>query len=184
VLRVFGGGLRKVLADSVSNRFHAFLAGLGVTALVQSSSATALIASSFVSQNLMGLAPALAIMLAMRRPPTGALRGGAVALAAAVLVASPFLLRNLRLFGVPFHSDVGAYGIWPYVDHLTFSHGLERPPAPIAFAFAHLPEVLRHMVASAATFVVFVMPRDIVGNPVWVPALAVGHRRHEEPRHR
>jgi len=63
VLRVLGGGLRKVLADSVSNRFHAFLAGLGVTALVQSSSATALITGSFVAQNLMGLAPALAIML-------------------------------------------------------------------------------------------------------------------------
>jgi phosphate:Na+ symporter len=63
VLRVFGGSLRKVLADSVSNRFHAFLAGLGVTALVQSSSATALIVSSFASQNLMALAPALAIML-------------------------------------------------------------------------------------------------------------------------
>ena len=63
VLRVYGGNLRKVLADSVSNRFHAFLAGLGVTALVQSSSATALIAGSFVSQKLMGLAPALAIML-------------------------------------------------------------------------------------------------------------------------
>ncbi len=63
VLRVFGGNLRKVLADSVSNRFHAFLAGLGVTALVQSSSATALIVSSFASQNLMALAPALAIML-------------------------------------------------------------------------------------------------------------------------
>ncbi len=63
VLRVFGGSLRKVLADSVSNRFHAFLAGLGVTALVQSSSATALIAGSFASQNLIALAPALAIML-------------------------------------------------------------------------------------------------------------------------
>ena len=63
VLRVFGGNLRKMLSDSVSNRFHAFLAGLGVTALVQSSSATALIAGSFVAQNLMGLAPALAIML-------------------------------------------------------------------------------------------------------------------------
>ena len=63
VLRVFGGNLRKVLADSVANRFHAFLAGLGVTALVQSSSATALIAGSFVGQNLMQLAPALAIML-------------------------------------------------------------------------------------------------------------------------
>ncbi len=63
VLRIFGGNLRKVLADSVSNRTHAFIAGLGVTALVQSSSATALIASSFVGKGLMGLAPALAIML-------------------------------------------------------------------------------------------------------------------------
>ncbi len=63
VLRVFGGNLRTVLSGSVSNRYHAFLAGLGVTALVQSSSATALIASSFVSKGLMGLAPALAIML-------------------------------------------------------------------------------------------------------------------------
>lgn len=63
VLRVFGGNLRKVLADSVSNRLHALLAGIGVTALVQSSSATALIVGSFTSQNLMALAPALAIML-------------------------------------------------------------------------------------------------------------------------
>lgn len=63
VLRVFGGNLRKVLAEGTANRLHAFLAGLGVTALVQSSSATALIVSSFASQNLMALAPALAIML-------------------------------------------------------------------------------------------------------------------------
>ena len=63
VLRIFGGNLRKVLSDSIGNRFHAFLAGIGVTALVQSSSATAMIASSFVGQNLMQLTPALAIML-------------------------------------------------------------------------------------------------------------------------
>jgi phosphate:Na+ symporter len=63
VLRVFGGSLRQVLSNSVSNPFTAFLAGLGVTGLVQSSSATALLAGSFVGQNLMGLAPALAIML-------------------------------------------------------------------------------------------------------------------------
>jgi phosphate:Na+ symporter len=63
VLRVFGGGLRKVLSDSVANRGRAFLAGLGVTALVQSSSATALIVSSFAGQNLMALAPALVVML-------------------------------------------------------------------------------------------------------------------------
>src|SRR6478672_12289821 len=52
-----------MLAKSTSNRFSAFLAGLGVTGLVQSSSATALIASSFVSQNMIALASALAIML-------------------------------------------------------------------------------------------------------------------------
>jgi len=63
VLRVFGGSLRQVLSNSVSNPFTAFLAGLGVTGLVQSSSATALLAGSFVGQNLMRLAPALAIML-------------------------------------------------------------------------------------------------------------------------
>ena len=63
ILRVFGADLRRVLSKSVSNRGSAFMAGLGVTSLVQSSSATALIASSFVSQNLIALAPALAIML-------------------------------------------------------------------------------------------------------------------------
>ena len=63
VLRVFGANLRRVLSRSVANRFSAFLAGLGVTGVVQSSSATALIASSFVSQNLIGLPAALAIML-------------------------------------------------------------------------------------------------------------------------
>ena len=40
----------------------AFAAGIGVTALVQSSNATALLATSFVAQGLMALAPALAIM--------------------------------------------------------------------------------------------------------------------------
>ncbi len=63
VLRVFGADLRRVLSKSVSNRFSAFLAGLGVTSLVQSSSATALIAASFVAQGMIGLAAALAIML-------------------------------------------------------------------------------------------------------------------------
>ena len=63
ILRVFGADLRRILSKSTSNRFSAFLAGLGVTGLVQSSSATALIASSFVSQNLIALGAALAVML-------------------------------------------------------------------------------------------------------------------------
>ena len=63
ILRVYGADLRRLLAKSTANRFSAFLAGLGVTGLVQSSSATAMIASSFVSQNLIALPAALAIML-------------------------------------------------------------------------------------------------------------------------
>ncbi|MFT6589687.1 MAG: phosphate:Na+ symporter [Rhodoferax sp.] len=63
ILRVLGANLRKVLAQSVSSRFKAALSGIGVTALVQSSTATALIVSAFVGQGLMGLPSALAVML-------------------------------------------------------------------------------------------------------------------------
>ena len=63
ILRVFGVNLRNLLAKSVSNRFNATLSGIGVTALVQSSTATALIVSSFVGQGLMTLPSALTVML-------------------------------------------------------------------------------------------------------------------------
>jgi phosphate:Na+ symporter len=63
ILRVFGANLRHVLARSVSNRFTAAASGVGVTALVQSSTATALIVSSFVGQGLVALPAALAVML-------------------------------------------------------------------------------------------------------------------------
>jgi hypothetical protein len=49
--------------ESLNNRFTAFAAGLGLTALLQSSTATALITSSFTSEGLVSLVPALAIML-------------------------------------------------------------------------------------------------------------------------
>ena len=52
-----------MLAKALSNRFTAFGAGLGLTALLQSSTATALITSSFTSEGLVSLVPALAIML-------------------------------------------------------------------------------------------------------------------------
>jgi phosphate:Na+ symporter len=63
ILRVFGGNLRKVLARSIGSQPTAALAGLGVTALVQSSTATALIVASFVAQGLVTLPLALAVML-------------------------------------------------------------------------------------------------------------------------
>ena len=63
ILRVFGADLRDILTRSINNRLAAALAGLGVTALVQSSTATALIISSFVGQGLVSLPLALAVML-------------------------------------------------------------------------------------------------------------------------
>jgi phosphate:Na+ symporter len=63
ILRAFGPGLRRVLAGALSNRLAAFAAGIGLTALLQSSTATALITSSFTAEGLVSLVPALAIML-------------------------------------------------------------------------------------------------------------------------
>jgi phosphate:Na+ symporter len=63
VLRAFGPDLRRLLAGALKNRFAAFAAGIGLTALLQSSTATALITSSFTAEGLVSLVPALAIML-------------------------------------------------------------------------------------------------------------------------
>ncbi len=63
VLRVFGENLRQVLAHSFGNRLRAAAAGVGVTSLVQSSTATCLIVASFVGSGLVGTSAALAVML-------------------------------------------------------------------------------------------------------------------------
>src|ERR1700749_58968 len=63
ILRAFGPDLRLLLAKALNNRFAAVAAGIGLTALLQSSTATALITSSFTSEGLVSLVPALAIML-------------------------------------------------------------------------------------------------------------------------
>ena len=63
MLRVFGENLRRILAASFSNRIRALIAGLGVTSIVQSSTATCLIVASFVGKNLVPTSAALAVML-------------------------------------------------------------------------------------------------------------------------
>ena len=63
ILRAFGPDLRRLLAGALRNRFVAFAAGIGLTALLQGSTATALITSSFAAEGLVSLIPALAIML-------------------------------------------------------------------------------------------------------------------------
>ncbi|KAB0499250.1 MULTISPECIES: Na/Pi cotransporter family protein [Pseudomonas] len=63
ILRVYGSNLRHVIAHNMSRRWLAFVAGIMVTAMVQSSNATAMLVTSFVGQGLMALTPALATML-------------------------------------------------------------------------------------------------------------------------
>lgn len=59
----WGSEVRTALGASLSNRFKAFFTGLGVTVLLQSSSATALLTASFSGQGIINTGPALAVLL-------------------------------------------------------------------------------------------------------------------------
>ncbi|HSI39884.1 MAG TPA: Na/Pi cotransporter family protein [Xanthobacteraceae bacterium] len=63
IQRAFGPRLKALLAQALRDRFRAFLAGLGVTAVLQSSTATGLMVSGFAAGGLVELVPGLAVML-------------------------------------------------------------------------------------------------------------------------
>ena len=63
IMRAFGSDLRRVLSQALRNRLTAFVAGLGITAVLQSSTATGLMTTSLVTRGLVGLVPGLALML-------------------------------------------------------------------------------------------------------------------------
>lgn len=61
--RALGGDLRRILGAGLRNRWTAFLSGMGITMLLQSSTATGLMATGFTATGLVSLMPALAVML-------------------------------------------------------------------------------------------------------------------------
>jgi phosphate:Na+ symporter len=63
IVRAYGGNLRQALGIGLNSRWKAFLAGMGITALLQSSTATALMTTSFIATGFMTLVPALAVTL-------------------------------------------------------------------------------------------------------------------------
>jgi phosphate:Na+ symporter len=63
ILRIFGERLRQILAVGMGSRPMALAAGFVVTGLVQSSTATCLIVTSFLGRQLVPLGAALAVML-------------------------------------------------------------------------------------------------------------------------
>ena len=63
IARAFGPELRRFLRTFLRRRLAAFAAGIGVTAILQSSTATALMISGFAAAGAIGLESALAVML-------------------------------------------------------------------------------------------------------------------------
>src|ERR1700760_601357 len=63
VQRAFGPRLRSVLAVALRGRVKSMLAGIGVTAILQSSTATGLMVAGFAAGGLVDLVPALAGIL-------------------------------------------------------------------------------------------------------------------------
>jgi phosphate:Na+ symporter len=63
VQRAFGSDLRWILGVGLRTRLRAFLAGVGVTTVLQSSTATALMVASFTAGGAVDMVPALAVML-------------------------------------------------------------------------------------------------------------------------
>lgn len=63
VLRGYGAKVQKVISKGTKNRFLAMLSGIGATLFLQSSTASALLTSSFVGRGLMTTAAGLAVMI-------------------------------------------------------------------------------------------------------------------------
>lgn len=63
VQRAFGAALGAALGRALGTRLRAFATGLGITAALQSSTATGLMITGFAAGGVVGLAPALAAML-------------------------------------------------------------------------------------------------------------------------
>lgn len=63
IMHIYGAHLRSIISRNINKKNMAFLSGILVTALVQSSNVTNLLVTSFVAQKIIQLEPALVVML-------------------------------------------------------------------------------------------------------------------------
>jgi len=96
VLRGYGSALRRWLGRYLSHRPAAFCFGMGLTALLQSSTATGMMATSFAASGFLGLAPGLAVMLGANVGSTLVVQllSFDIALVAPVLVLAGFVVHR------------------------------------------------------------------------------------------
>jgi 4-amino-4-deoxy-L-arabinose transferase-like glycosyltransferase len=116
--------------------------------------------------------PSMVWALISRRRRREAIIGVALAALAAVLVYSPYLVRNLRSFGKPFYSDVAA--ALPHLDSVSSMHSLEHPPSSLAWAKEHPREILVHSLGGLWILAVHILPGFLLGQRIWLLPLAVG----------
>jgi phosphate:Na+ symporter len=111
ITRALGANLRRALTAALGNRFKAFFAGIGVTALLQSSTATGLMAASFAAGGAIDLVPALAVMLGANVGTTLIVQVLSFDVAR---VAPLFILIGVMMFrrgGAARNRDLGRVGI-------------------------------------------------------------------------
>ena len=148
ILRAYGPNLRRTLARSIGNRFTAFLAGVGVTSLVQSGTATALMTASFVREGLIKTAPGLAIML-------GADVGSSL-VAQVLSFDLSWLSSGLILFGVVFFmTQRGTF--WADLGRVSIGLGI------MLLALHLITSAVQPVVQSAGVKVIFA---SLTGEPV------------------
>jgi phosphate:Na+ symporter len=97
--RALGPQLRRILGRALGNRPSAFFAGLGVTAILQSSTATSLMVSGFAAEGLVSLSPALAAMLGANVGTTlivQLLSVDVIVVAPVLILAGVVMFRNSR----------------------------------------------------------------------------------------
>lgn len=171
-----------VMAESL---FAMLLLGAFACAALRPRGAGRQIAFAFAAGLALGLAylvraqallavPAMVGLAWGGRARNAALRSAAIVLAVAALAAAPWWLRNLRLFGDPFHSDVAPFAIWPFVDDFAFAHLPIHPPSPLAFALAHPAEVLAYSAGSLKRFAWHTLPHDLLSSRIWLVPFAIG----------
>lgn len=115
IIRTFGSDLRRFLGYALGNRLSAFGTGVGLTAALQSSTATALMTTSLAADGLIGLVPALAIMLGANVGTTLIVQ----VLSFNIYLISPFLLVSGV---VAFKFVVG--GRWHQIGRVLIGFGL------------------------------------------------------------
>ncbi len=96
--RGFGTPLRHWMGRHLNNRWMALLSGIGITGILQSSTAVSLMATSFTAAGTLSLAPALAVMLGANIGSTLVvqLMSFNTALAIPLLIMVGFVIFKLR----------------------------------------------------------------------------------------